>query len=331
MSVLDAKSLREDIVASLITENMDLETSEYLDRILELAEMEEAEHQFLSDPFDRSVALVLQLFQSKDLDPWAVDLSAFLEMFSSRIEDSEHIDLPTCGRLIRMAWQVLRGQAESLIERQSQEEQDDDLWIYDGGWESDYDDNEYNFSVGIITGSHKEDLPSMFEGRIQREEGRPVTLGELLLGLKAASRISQEESLRMKIAEERRKALETAKARFSGSLHVEDLEGDIRRTWEAMRMRANPETASCTLSSIAEELADRTMERGTPREEADAEAQVAAMVASLFLVNRGYAGIRQEDGMDGQVILNDLHPDETDFDSLSERLHPQEKLQGAEV
>ena len=45
----------------------------------------------------------------------------------------------------------------------------------------------------------------MFEGRIQREEGRPVTLGELLLGLKAASRISQEESLRMKIAEERRK------------------------------------------------------------------------------------------------------------------------------
>ena len=142
MSVLDAKSLREDIVASLITENMDLETSEYLDRILELAEMEEAEHQFLSDPFDRSVALVLQLFQSKDLDPWAVDLSAFLEMFSSRIEDSEHIDLPTCGRLIRMAWQVLRGQAESLIERQSQEEQDDDLWIYEGGWESDYDDNE---------------------------------------------------------------------------------------------------------------------------------------------------------------------------------------------
>ena len=109
MSVLDAKSLREDIVASLITENMDLETSEYLDRILELAEMEEAEHQFLNDPFDRSVALVLQLFQSKDLDPWAVDLSAFLEMFSSRIEDSEHIDLPTCGRLIRMAWQVLRG------------------------------------------------------------------------------------------------------------------------------------------------------------------------------------------------------------------------------
>ena len=104
MGVLDEKSLRDDIIATLIATDMDLETSEYLDRILELAEMEEAEHQFLDDPFDRSVALVLQLFQNKDLDPWAVDLSAFLEMFTSRIEQSEHVDLPTCGRLIRMAW-----------------------------------------------------------------------------------------------------------------------------------------------------------------------------------------------------------------------------------
>ena len=124
MGVLDEKSLRDDIIATLIATDMDLETSEYLDRILELAEMEEAEHQFLDDPFDRSVALVLQLFQNKDLDPWAVDLSAFLEMFTSRIEQSEHVDLPTCGRLIRMAWQVLRGQAESLVERQHREDHD---------------------------------------------------------------------------------------------------------------------------------------------------------------------------------------------------------------
>ena len=91
-------------------------------------------------------------------------------------------------------------------------------------------------------------------------------------------------------------------------------------------MRANPKTGSCTLSSVSEELAERSMERGTSRDEADAEAQVAAMVAALFLVNRGYASIRQEDGMDGKVILSDLHPEETDFDILSERLHPQEKL-----
>ena len=327
MGILDAKALRDDIVARLITDEVDLETSAYLDRILELAEMEEAEHQFLNDPFDRSVALVLQLFQDKDLDPWAVDLSAFLEMFSTRIENAEDIDLPTCGRLIRMAWQVLRGQAESLIERQNHGDEVDEPWIYDGGWESDFDDNDYNFSVGIITGTHKERLPDMFAGRIQRDEGRPVTLGELLMGLKAASRISEEQNLRLKIAEKRRASLEIARERFSGSLHVEDLEGDIRRTWEAMRMRTNPEDQTCTLSAISEELADRSMESGTTREEANAEAQVAAMVATLFLVNRGYASIEQKDAIDGSVILTDLYPDESDFEELSSRLHPPPEIE----
>ena len=69
MGILDAKALRDDIVARLLTDEVDLETSAYLDRILELAEMEEAEHQFLNDPFDRSVALVLQLFQDNQSIP----------------------------------------------------------------------------------------------------------------------------------------------------------------------------------------------------------------------------------------------------------------------
>ena len=56
--------MREDIVAKLLGGDMDLETSRYLDRLLELASLEEAEHQFLIDPFDRSVALVFQLFNS---------------------------------------------------------------------------------------------------------------------------------------------------------------------------------------------------------------------------------------------------------------------------
>ena len=34
MGILDAKALRDDIVARLITDEVDLETSAYLDRIL---------------------------------------------------------------------------------------------------------------------------------------------------------------------------------------------------------------------------------------------------------------------------------------------------------
>ena len=118
MAVFDGQAMRDDIVARMLGSDTNLETSRYLDRLVELATLEEAEHQFLIDPFDRSGARVLQLFQSSDLDPWDVDLTSFLEMFNERIKESENIDLPTCGRLVRMAWCILRGQASTLLERQ---------------------------------------------------------------------------------------------------------------------------------------------------------------------------------------------------------------------
>ena len=64
MTVFDATAMRDDIVTRLLHGEEDLETSRYLDRLVELASLEEAEHQFLIAPFDRSVALVFQLFRS---------------------------------------------------------------------------------------------------------------------------------------------------------------------------------------------------------------------------------------------------------------------------
>ena len=179
------EQMRDDVVLRLLEGQPNLETSKFLDRLMELSTLEEAEHQFLIDPFDRSVALVFQMFQSSDLDPWDVDLSSFIEMFNERIERAENIDLPSCGRMIRMAWSILRGQASSLIERQERamDFEEEVEWDFDGGWESEFDDADYNFSVGVMTGAADETLPSIFEGRIHRDEGRPVTLGELLLGL----------------------------------------------------------------------------------------------------------------------------------------------------
>ena len=153
MTVIDGHVMRDDIVSSMLGGEADLETSKYLDRLVELSLLEEAEHQFLIDPFDRSVALVFQLFQSTELDPWDVNLTSFIEMFNHRIEQTENIDLPTCGRLVRMAWCILRGQAASLLERQERafEEEEEDMWEFDGGWEADFDDADYNFSVGVLS------------------------------------------------------------------------------------------------------------------------------------------------------------------------------------
>ena len=327
MTVLDGQAMRDDIVSRLLGGEPDLATSKYLDRISELAGMEEAEHQFLIDPFDRSVALVFQMFQSNDLDPWDVDLSSFLEMFSTRIERSENIDLPTCGRLIRMAWSILRNQASTLIEKQERafDFDQEDTWDFEGGWETDFDDDDdYNFSVGVLSGAADEVLPTIFEGRVHRDEGRPVTLGELLMGLQDAGRLAEEQRTRERIAKERRDALSTARERFKGSLHVEDLEGDLERTWNALRNRAISEDKPVGLQDVSEELMSMALDSGIEHGEAKAEAQVTALVSALFLTNRGYTELSQEPGRNGKVTLVPLWNGEESFSELTAKLHPGE-------
>jgi len=320
--VIFGEQMRDDVVLRLLEGQPNLETSKFLDRLMELSTLEEAEHQFLIDPFDRSVALVFQMFQSSDLDPWDVDLSSFIEMFNERIEGAQNIDLPSCGRMIRMAWSILRGQARSLIERQERalEFEEEAEWDFDGGWEAEFDDADYNFSVGVMTGAADDSLPSMFEGRIHREEGRPVTLGELLLGLKDASRIAEEQRTRERIAKERREAHERERARFSGSLHVEDLEGDLRRTWEALKSRSQS-SSEVILSEVAEEMNRNSLSDLYQKEEMT-ESQVTAFVSTLFLTNRGYISLDQERGYNGRIVLGDLWEESGDYEELTDRLHP---------
>ena len=316
------EQMRDDVVLRLLEGQPNLETSKFLDRLMELATLEEAEHQFLIDPFDRSVALVFQMFQSSDLDPWDVDLSSFIEMFNERIQGAENIDLPSCGRMIRMAWSILRGQANSLIERQERamDFEEEVEWDFDGGWEAEFDDADYNFSVGVMTGAADEALPSIFEGRIHGKEGRPVTLGELLLGLKDAGRIAEEQRTRERIAKERREAHDRERARFSGSLHVEDLEGDLKRTWEALKSRTKS-SQEVGLREVAEEL-NRNSPPGLNEQEKKTESQVTAFVSTLFLTNRGYISLDQEGGYNGRIVLGDLWGGSRDYDELTERLHP---------
>lgn len=313
------EEMRGDIIQQLLGESAteDLEKSRYIERLVELVELESAEHQSLIDPFDRSVALVFQLFNDATLDPWDVDLSAFIEMFGARVKAAENIDLPTCGRLIRMAWQVLHGQASTLLDRAEREEDDweEDEW-YDAGWETEFGDDEYNFSVGIISGASKEALPTLLDGRVKREEGRPVTLAELLLSLKDAHQSAEERRLRE--ASRAKHAAEVASwmTNVTNRMHKEDLEEDIRRCWTAMRA-AGPAGTPVTLESVAEKLAEHSAKEGWTLKEAEEEGQVAGFVSALFLTRRGYTELWQMEYPNGDIFLQDKWPKHPDFDAIS--------------
>jgi len=198
-AALDKWFLRQDVMDQLLASGeASVDATQFADRILAIAETEEAEHQTLVDPFDRSVALVLSLVREEELDPWNVDLSSFLKVFTLRVKnEASALDLPACGRLIRLSWEVLHQQAVVLFDRvQAIEEEEDWDEGFDFGWEADYDDEAFHFTNTILQGEADHVLPGLFDERVRREEGRPVTLGELLSAFKDAA--DDAEALRLR-------------------------------------------------------------------------------------------------------------------------------------
>ena len=331
-SVLDKLFLRQDIINQLLESGEESESAaKFAERIMPVVEAEESEYQSLEDPFDRSVALVLSLVKDQELNPWDVDLSTFLKVFTKRVRlESDKLNLPACGRLIRMSWEVLNQQAIVLFDRvQSLDQEDDWEDEVNFGWESDYDDRDYLFTASILDGDVDEILPTLFDERIRREEGRPVTLGELLSAFKDAADDAEE----LKIREENRIAHQAELGEYlsnvGGRMHNEDLEGDIFRCWTALRRTCQKyDSPKVRVIDVISELGQiLEQENGIEDQGYDEEAKVASFIASLFLTHRGFALISQDEVPYGDIMLEDLWPNIADFDEVNLRIEEKKRLQ----
>jgi len=324
---LESWFLRQDIIEQLLESGEeDGEANRYADRIHSIAGFEEAEHQTLNDPFDRSVALVLSLVREEGLDPWDVDLSAFLKLFTKRVKSSAgKLDLPACGRLIRLSWEVLNGQAESLLDRVQSYGQEEEMF-FDFGWESEYDDDEFLFTHSVLSGDVDTVLPNLFDDRIRRDEGRPVTLGELLSALKDAC--DDAEALQMREENRRLQALEVKEFLRTGGtrMHNEDLEGDISRCWHALRETISKhESNKVPLDEVITSL------RNQEHELEDDDSEVASFIAGLFLTHRGFASVTQEEVPYGPIMLEDLWPDMSSFEQVAEAIIDSQKADAEQI
>ena len=319
-AVLDDWFLRQDILDQLMSQEEELREAErYADRIIRIAQEDNAEHQVLTDPFDRSVALVLSLVKEEGMDPWNIDLSAFLKLFTQRVrKEAAGLDLPACGRLIRMSWEVLTQQASTLFDRVIAMDLDDEDDFLDFGWEAEYDDEEFIFTTTVLEGDADKVLPSFFDERLRREEGRPSTLGELLSALKdacdEAEILKAKEEYRRSHAEELKNMLDNVGSR----MHNEDMEGDIKRCWAAMRsVTSSRGESKVPVSEVTDELAKILLETyGEIPDGYDVESKITSFVAGLFLTHRGYAWISQE-GPDDPIMLEDRWPNAKTFDEVT--------------
>ncbi len=245
-----------------------------IDRYLRLLSDAQA-HVYPKDPLDGSIETVFDLVLSNNFDPWDIDLIKFSQLYAKKMKEGEEVNFIIAGKLVLMAWSILRMQSEEVLTEHSQRF---DLFCSDWDFdtldllspESDF----LNFDLC---------LPEEVElSQVVRHTGsRPVSLIELLDAFDEARGEVEIHIERQKERERRQAILE----RFDTKAHAEDMERDVEEVWQRI--------IRCGSGAISiEDICNQGKED-----------LIKVFVSLLFLARAGKIAVWQEDLPFGQIFL----------------------------
>ncbi len=230
---------------SLIDEKDDAQRINYYVNLLQ--KTDSRDHISIEDPFDKSIALAFELVTNNHLDPWDIDLVSFSAMYLKRAKE-EKIDLITAGRIILLAWRVLKLQSKNLVTNieDTKESYEPLEWgdIPQEMWFS--EDDSYSYTNLVM----KSPEPAI-EEPIRRNVKRKVTLIELLDAFDTAKKEAEEREILEKQRKiESQRITEKARKRMKGTAHDDPLEKDIKETWDKIK---NKSKKTMLLSDLCEQ------------------------------------------------------------------------------
>ncbi len=184
----------------------------------------------VKDPYDRSISMAFELTMHHHLDPWDIDLARFSGAYMSRMRDEKDVDLITAGRIIFMAWSVLKLQSDDVLYRAEHdaEEEEEEVLLSDpeGDWYT--DEASYEFTHQMI----QRRTPSPIREMVWRKGKRPVTLLELVSAFEEAKKEAEiQKELSERRRELRRQNLIMRRALVGNNYHKEDLEAEKMVVW----------------------------------------------------------------------------------------------------
>ena len=228
------------------------------------------------DPFERSVAIVFELVVNNRLNPWDINLIEFSKMYLARVRKANDLNLIIAGKLVYMAWEILKLQTEQLLQRVDRPEHVEMMF---DGWDPDNLDifvDPFEMGSGEML-LHTEENP--IQEKVRRRGERPVTLIDLLDAFEEAKKEAD-------IRQELSKFMEKYKRpEFDDKSHKESLEEDIASVWERIQR--------CGQGSVA--IADLY--------EGGKEDRIKVFVSILFLSRMGKLHIWQEKMPFGEIFL----------------------------
>ncbi len=167
--------------------------------------------ELLEDPIDESIRSVFSLVIENGIDPWAIDLSEFVRIYTNKVSENK-FDMIVAGKLLLMAWKVLRLQSD--VTRDKSEPPEPQFEIPD-----DFFFEEEN---GMF-------VPQVaFKEAFAREPTRRVTMYELIDAFEEARNeiAVQKERDRVRIA-----IREKEPKKFENKAHDEDDQKDVQAVW----------------------------------------------------------------------------------------------------
>lgn len=228
------------------------------------------------DPFERSIALTFELVVQQKFDPWDINLVEFSKMYLARVRKASDINFIIAGKLVYMAWEILKLQSEQVLRRVDRPEQ---VELMFEGWNPDdlglfVDPFELGVGESLL---HADEMP--IGESVRRRSERPVTLIDLL---DAFDEAKKEADIREELSRFMKKY---RRPDFDDKAHKENLEEDIATVWERLQEFGHGPIP----------LADLYL--------GGKEDRITVFISALFLAKMGKVSLWQKKPPFGEIFL----------------------------
>jgi len=254
-----------------------------INRYLQMVtEIEQGRHVALADPFEKSIAAAFELVIEEQMDPWDLNLTQFTRLFLERKAKEGGVNFVTAGKLVAMAWEILRRQADYVLahSKPAQEFVESAFADWDLAGILETAPTPFDFSEAVMM----DEIVPLHEA-VRRAGHRAVSLVELMDAFQEAE---VESKRQLELNSLREKARAARHPGMGDKVHGEDLTDDIALAWERIqRFQGEP----VRISDLWE---------ASPWD------RVTVFVAVLFLVKFGKLKAWQESYPRGEILVQTI-------------------------
>ncbi len=272
-------------------------SNERINHYIDMVNQMEEDEKISNDPFESAISSVFKLVIEEKMDPWEIDLVSFTNMYIQEAKSKEQIDFLVAGKLVSMAWSILKLQCEVVLDS-AEEEKEEDQMEEEAQFFNDWDVRDYDMYDEPEDIDYEEEVVEKdkvpINKAVRREEKKAVSLIQLVNAFEEAKKEAKYKEKMERLRKEKKKEREEEERlrdeEYDTRSHEEDLYHDISKVWDRICCY---EQKVITFDMIHDgRLSDI----------------VTAMTSILFLHKQNKIKVKQLEYPEGDILVENLVP-----------------------